>query len=326
MMNKISIAAFVLKKCEMRKKTKAKLQIKAKQSLVLNNRLFSLTYTQSDDRLMESAPSTCFLRRGLVGAGLKSPRVRLFSSSWQRWYPTSCKISQRHFSLQNKRQQAKKINLPTNTSFKPIDDSKIDTSHTRKGDALPINTSFETNIGSSLPKGSNSGSDQETDSNNNVPVIEYEYLEGGGYISSSQPHEVRSLHIDTIGYSEGSVHLNGENTSSSFLSNDIPVCTPWFILHLAFFFMISASYTYLWESKKGSCLQFITEKNSDINLLNEARIRALEDLEKFLSEKKSLQGEINNLEMKLAETVARLKVATEEKIHVELLEENLNWT
>ncbi|KAI3456052.1 hypothetical protein Pfo_012715 [Paulownia fortunei] len=63
------------------------------------------------------------------------------------------------------------------------------------------------------------------------------------------------------------------------------------------------------------------EKN--IHLLNQARMRALEDLEKILSEKEALQGEINILEMKLAETDARLKVAAQEKIHVELLEDQL---
>ncbi|XP_051128848.1 probable starch synthase 4, chloroplastic/amyloplastic isoform X2 [Andrographis paniculata] len=63
------------------------------------------------------------------------------------------------------------------------------------------------------------------------------------------------------------------------------------------------------------------EKN--IHLLNQARVRALEDLDKILSEKEALQGEINLLEMKLAETDARLKVAAQEKIHVELLEDQL---
>lgn len=63
------------------------------------------------------------------------------------------------------------------------------------------------------------------------------------------------------------------------------------------------------------------EKN--INLLNQARIHALEDLAKILSEKETLQGEINVLEMKLSETDARLKVATQEKIHVEILEDQL---
>ncbi|GAV83308.1 Glyco_transf_5 domain-containing protein [Cephalotus follicularis] len=63
------------------------------------------------------------------------------------------------------------------------------------------------------------------------------------------------------------------------------------------------------------------EKN--ILLLNEARVRALEDLEKILNEKDALQGEINSLEMKLAETDARIKVAAQEKVQVELLENQL---
>ncbi|PON74029.1 Glycogen synthase [Trema orientale] len=62
---------------------------------------------------------------------------------------------------------------------------------------------------------------------------------------------------------------------------------------------------------------------SDVLLLNQARVRALEDLEKILAEKESLQGEINTLEMRLAETDARIKVATQEKIHVELLGDQL---
>lgn len=61
----------------------------------------------------------------------------------------------------------------------------------------------------------------------------------------------------------------------------------------------------------------------DILLLNQARVRALQDLETILSEKDTLQGEINILETKLAETNARIKVAAQEKIHVEILEEQL---
>lgn len=63
------------------------------------------------------------------------------------------------------------------------------------------------------------------------------------------------------------------------------------------------------------------EKN--IHLLNHARIRALEDLDNVLGEKEALQGEINNLEARLAETDARIRVAAQEKIHVELLENQL---
>ncbi|KAA0052562.1 hypothetical protein IC582_017765 [Cucumis melo] len=61
------------------------------------------------------------------------------------------------------------------------------------------------------------------------------------------------------------------------------------------------------------------EKN--ILLLNQARVRALEDLEKILSEKEELQREINGLEMRLAETDTRIEVAAQEKVHVELLED-----
>lgn len=61
----------------------------------------------------------------------------------------------------------------------------------------------------------------------------------------------------------------------------------------------------------------------DVHLLNQARICALEDLEKILGEKKALQSEINSLEMRLAETDGRIRVASQEKIHVELLEDQL---
>ncbi|XP_031388344.1 probable starch synthase 4, chloroplastic/amyloplastic isoform X2 [Punica granatum] len=63
------------------------------------------------------------------------------------------------------------------------------------------------------------------------------------------------------------------------------------------------------------------EKN--IVLLDQARVRALNDLGSIMSEKEALQGEINVLEMKLVETDARMKVAAQEKLHVELLEDQL---
>ncbi|XP_020248434.1 probable starch synthase 4, chloroplastic/amyloplastic isoform X2 [Asparagus officinalis] len=53
------------------------------------------------------------------------------------------------------------------------------------------------------------------------------------------------------------------------------------------------------------------------------RVRALEDLDKIISEKEALQAEINALEMKLAETDARIRVAAQEKIKVEFLENQL---
>nr|GEW60342.1 probable starch synthase 4, chloroplastic/amyloplastic [Tanacetum cinerariifolium] len=63
------------------------------------------------------------------------------------------------------------------------------------------------------------------------------------------------------------------------------------------------------------------EKN--IHILNQARIHAIEDLEKILTEKEALQSEINNLEVRLAETDAKIRVAAQDKIHVELLQDHL---
>ncbi|KAH6825594.1 starch synthase 4 [Perilla frutescens var. hirtella] len=283
---------------------------------------------------MESAPSRCFLGRGLVGGGLNSTQVtvRFYSSSWQRWYPASCRMRQRNFSLQSKRQNAKKINLPANTNFKPNDDSNSGRSNLRKDGISPTNTKFEPNGDrnlakdsflpenvnfeptddtntdpSCLLKDSNSDSDQETDfSDNNPVIIEYGHLKEEGYINSSQPDEVRSLHNDTV----DSAHSNDENMSSSFPSNAIISTTG------------NGGHQH-----SGIHLQdligMIRSAEKNIHLLNEARIRTLEDLGKIFSEKETLQGEINILEMKLAETDARLKVAAQEKIHVELLEGQL---
>lgn len=58
-------------------------------------------------------------------------------------------------------------------------------------------------------------------------------------------------------------------------------------------------------------------------LLNDAHVRALEDLGKILIEKEALQGKMNTLEMRMAEAEARIECVTKEKIHVELLENQL---
>ncbi|XP_020577383.1 probable starch synthase 4, chloroplastic/amyloplastic isoform X2 [Phalaenopsis equestris] len=63
------------------------------------------------------------------------------------------------------------------------------------------------------------------------------------------------------------------------------------------------------------------EKN--VLLLNQARISALKDLDRILSEKAALQAEINDLELKLPEAKERLKVTTQERMHVEFLEDEL---
>ncbi|KAK8976790.1 hypothetical protein V6N11_047560 [Hibiscus sabdariffa] len=69
------------------------------------------------------------------------------------------------------------------------------------------------------------------------------------------------------------------------------------------------------------CMIKTAERN--ILLLNQARVHALEDLQKILNEKETLESEINSLERRLAEADAQIKVASEEKVHAEQLEDQL---
>ncbi|XP_043699505.1 probable starch synthase 4, chloroplastic/amyloplastic [Telopea speciosissima] len=73
----------------------------------------------------------------------------------------------------------------------------------------------------------------------------------------------------------------------------------------------------------GDLIGMIRNAQKNILLLNQARVRAFEDLENILSEKEALKGEINILEMRLADTDARIKDAAQEKVHVEVLEDQL---
>ncbi|KAK4764896.1 hypothetical protein SAY86_025986 [Trapa natans] len=70
-------------------------------------------------------------------------------------------------------------------------------------------------------------------------------------------------------------------------------------------------------------VDMIRNAEKNILLLNQARVRALDDLGSIISEKAALQGEINMLEVKLAENDARMKVTAQEKLQVERLEDQL---
>lgn len=71
------------------------------------------------------------------------------------------------------------------------------------------------------------------------------------------------------------------------------------------------------------CVFTLLRTASDILQLNKARIHALEDLHKIVSEKETVQAEINSLEVKLAEADARIRAASQEKVQVEILENQL---
>ncbi|KAJ4703805.1 Starch synthase, chloroplastic/amyloplastic [Melia azedarach] len=179
----------------------------------------------------------------------KHLNVRLLFSS-HRLLPASCKMRQRSFSSQQKRQQVKKGSPeqpPANADLVPngVEDSESENSLT---DGVPIDV-------------------EHTEEQNLAGVI--------------VPELKKSLIFN---------NEDGEQLSNTQLDN---------------------------------LISMIRNAEKNILLLNQARVQALDDLHKILGEKEALQGEINVLEMKLAETDARIKVATQEKIHVELLEDQL---
>ncbi|KAK4347338.1 hypothetical protein RND71_033677 [Anisodus tanguticus] len=159
----------------------------------------------------------------------------------------------RNFSLQNKRQQTKKINIerPPNVDLQSSDDVDSNTEN--------------------MSKQSLSSSIQEISIKENVDSL----------TETESSDEISYLSVDS----------NEEGQPSSVHIQDL--------------------------------IGMIRNAEKNIHLLNEARVHALEDLQKVLGEKEDLHGEINILEMKLAETVERLRVAAKEKIHVELLEDQL---
>ncbi|CAA3001781.1 probable starch synthase 4, chloroplastic amyloplastic [Olea europaea subsp. europaea] len=234
---------------------------------------------------MEAKLSTCFLNGGCYGGGgtkFNQVNVRFSPMPSRRLLPASCKMRQRNFGPQNKRQQPKKINLdhPENTN-------------------IQVNGDEGSDPGISF-KDSNSDSIEEIKpiSDDSIPITrEAEHINEEDARNSSAPNGVDSvaeaknsskiMHSSTniLGTSEGGEQLSG--------------------IHLE------------------DLIGMIRNAEKNIHLLNHARIRALDDLEKILHEKEVLQGEINILETKLAETDARLRVAAQEKIHVELLEDQL---
>ncbi|CAN6445436.1 unnamed protein product [Victoria cruziana] len=70
-------------------------------------------------------------------------------------------------------------------------------------------------------------------------------------------------------------------------------------------------------------LDTIRDAEKNVLLLNQARLQALADVDNILKEKETLQREINMLETRLAETDAGLKVAEQDKVNAELLEDQL---
>ncbi|XP_044460720.1 probable starch synthase 4, chloroplastic/amyloplastic [Mangifera indica] len=195
--------------------------------------------------------------------------VRLFLSS-RRFSPASCKMRQRNFSSQQKRQHVKK-NLPQQPpvvadSVERVDADGDDDADSESGNDL---TDAEVSLNEEIVD----------DIVNNHVAVEDTNEED---LESAIVPELKKTSL---------LNREGEDQFSS--------------------------------SQLHNLMNMIRNAEKNVLLLNQARVQALEELQKILSEKESLQGEINVLEMRLAETDARMKVAAQEKIHAELLEDQL---
>ncbi|KAF8413599.1 hypothetical protein HHK36_001591 [Tetracentron sinense] len=207
--------------------------------------------------------STLFIGHGWSGVTCNHSNALLPFPS-PRLLPTSCKMRQRNFSSQHKRQQTKKVSPgrpPMDTNLEPNGDESIE---------------FQ----NSTSHGVSSSDLETTATNNNDQSFAVKHTNVTDFDSSTLLEETKSLED-----ADGGDHL------SSVRLEDL--------------------------------IGMIRNAEKNILLLNQARVRALEDLDKILTEKEGLQGEINILEMRLAETDARIKVAAHDKIHVELLEGQL---
>ncbi|XP_030517253.1 probable starch synthase 4, chloroplastic/amyloplastic isoform X1 [Rhodamnia argentea] len=141
--------------------------------------------------------------------------------------------------------------------------------------------------------------------------------EGGGASAES----ARSADQEIVSESEEDdsdgvvIDVENENVDTEEVSNSTVLET-----NLA---IVSDTGQHLSSIQVDDLMGMIKSAEKNILLLNQARVSALKDLDNILSEKEALHGEINNLEMKLAETDARIRVAAREKMHAELLEDQL---
>ncbi|XP_009108356.1 probable starch synthase 4, chloroplastic/amyloplastic isoform X1 [Brassica rapa] len=231
--------------------------------------------------------SSCFLTNGLVGISCKREHggsPRFFYLPSRRLLPASCKIRQQRGFDSNKRQDIKK------GSPEPI---------------IPINSSLQ----------SNSDEEDSQPDNGSADTI-HSTVETNRVDSSTENRD------GDVQKSEVTRLKNKHTKKKESDGQDLNVLT---VPEVAKALSINKSGGEQFsDGQFGELMTMIRNaEQSDILRLDQARVSALAELSKILSEKEALQGEINVLEMKLAETDERIKTAAQEKVRVELLEEQL---
>ncbi|XP_022715603.1 probable starch synthase 4, chloroplastic/amyloplastic isoform X2 [Durio zibethinus] len=245
--------------------------------------------------------STCFFSHGFIGLNNnnnennvnsynKNVNLRLLFLPSRRLLPASCKMQQRNLSSHHKRQQGKKppsVRIPTSAKLQPNSEEESDPENS------VLNSVDMEHIGNH-----ETTCKDDADTRVDVKHIDEENL---GTLSVSA--------IDT--------NRDMEHTDEQIMDSlTLPAVTKALAINRDGGEQLSGV-------QLEDLIGMIKNAERNILLLNQARVHALEDLHKILSEKETLQGEINILEMRLTEADAQIKVACQEKIHVELLEDQL---
>ncbi|XP_010538526.1 PREDICTED: probable starch synthase 4, chloroplastic/amyloplastic isoform X2 [Tarenaya hassleriana] len=252
---------------------------------------------------MAAKLSSCFLSYGLTGLTCNreqgSPRFFLVPS--RRLLPASCKMRQRGFDS-SKRQEIKKgtpESVPVNSDFQRSRDEEPGPEND-SADSVPIHR-----LDAEKEVGINASSQTKQ-------VDEYP-----GKKDSTQTIEESQLRSEPAEEEHTHATIDDEHGGREDLSS---ITVPEVSKALA---INRGGGEQLSGDQLEELMSMIRNAEKNILLLDQARVTALDDLHKILSEKEALLGEINILEMKLAETDERIRVAAQEKVRVELLEEQL---
>ncbi|KAG7542396.1 Glycosyl transferase family 1 [Arabidopsis thaliana x Arabidopsis arenosa] len=246
--------------------------------------------------------SFCFLSHGLAGISYEREHGssrRFFYLPSRRLVSTSCKMRQQRGFDSSKRQEIKK------GSPKPF---------------LSINSGLQSN--------NDEESDLENGSADSVPSLKSDAEKDTIDMNHADENIEKKDDIQTIEVTrrknkpakkEENVHATvdiGHDDGQNLNNLTVPEVAKALSLNKSEGEQIS-------DGQFGELMTIIRNAEKNILRLDQARATALDDLNKILSEKEALQGEISVLEMKLTETDESIKSAAQEKVHVELLEEQL---
>ncbi|KAK8608093.1 hypothetical protein V6N13_023527 [Hibiscus sabdariffa] len=250
---------------------------------------------------MSAKVSACFFSHGFCSLNITNSKnskvddsykenlnMRLMFLPFPRFLPAFCKIRQRNLSANHRRQRGKQPpseRIPISAELKPIGDDESEPENSFiNGVEMEHFINHETNC-------------------KDDTVTDVEHIDG--------------YNLGILSVSAVETNRNVEHTDEQIMNSLLlPAMTKALAINIDGGQQLS-------NVQPEDLIDMIKNAERNILLLNQARVHALEDLGKIFDEKETLQGEINTLEMRLAEADARIKVASQKKIHVELLEGQL---